>query len=726
MTRFKYSLLFAALLPVYAQADVSVSDDPKPQESTELPTITVTADRTASSNDGYTVSGTHTPLGLPMTLREIPQSVSVITSQQMRDQNIKTLDRALLQATGTSRQIYGSDRAGYNYLFARGSRIANYQINGIPVADALADTGNANTAAYERVEVVRGVAGLLDGTGEPSATVNLVRKRPTRNPLFEVRAEAGNRKHFGLGADVSGSLNAEGTLRGRLVSTFGRGDSWRQRERSRDAELYGILEYDIAPQTRVHAGMDYQQAKETADAPLSYAVYDSQGYATAFGPKDNPATNWSNSRHRSLNLFAGIEHRFNQDWKIKAEYDYTRSRFRQPYGVAGVLSIDHSTAATDLIPGYWHADPRTHSASVSLTGKYRLFGREHDLIAGINGYKYASNKYGERSIIPNAIPNAYEFSRTGAYPQPSSFAQTIPQYGTRRQIGGYLATRFRAADNLSLILGGRYTRYRTGGSYDSHTGGTPTIRANRFTPYTGIVFDLTDNLSLYGSYSSLFVPQSQKDEHGSYLKPVTGNNLEAGIKGEWLEGRLNASAAVYRARKNNLATAAGRDPSGNTYYRAANQAKTHGWEIEVGGRITPEWQIQAGYSKSKTRDQDGSRLNPDSVPERSFKLFTAYHFAPEAPSGWTIGAGVRWQSETHTDPATLRIPNPVVKARAAANSRQKSYAVADIMARYRFNPRAELSLNVDNLFNKHYRTQPDRHSYGALRTVNAAFTYRFK
>ncbi|EPI6974578.1 TonB-dependent siderophore receptor [Neisseria gonorrhoeae] len=662
MTRFKYSLLFAALLPVYAQADVSVSDDPKPQESTELPTITVTADRTASSNDGYTVSGTHTPFGLPMTLREIPQSVSVITSQQMRDQNIKTLDRALLQATGTSRQIYGSDRAGYNYLFARGSRIANYQINGIPVADALADTGNANTAAYERVEVVRGVAGLPDGTGEPSATVNLVRKHPTRKPLFEVRAEAGNRKHFGLGADVSGSLNAEGTLRGRLVSTFGRGDSWRQLERSRDAELYGILEYDIAPQTRVHAGMDYQQAKETADAPLSYAVYDSQGYATAFGPKDNPATNWSNSRNRALNLFAGIEHRFNQDWKLKAEYDYTRSRFRQPYGVAGVLSIDHSTAATDLIPGYWHADPRTHSASMSLTGKYRLFGREHDLIAGINGYKYASNKYGERSIIPNAIPNAYEFSRTGAYPQPSSFAQTIPQYDTRRQIGGYLATRFRAADNLSLILGGRYSRYRAG-SYNSRTQGMTYVSANRFTPYTGIVFDLTGNLSLYGSYSSLFVPQLQKDEHGSYLKPVTGNNLEADIKGEWLEGRLNASAAVYRARKNNLATAAGRDQSGNTYYRAANQAKTHGWEIEVGGRITPEWQIQAGYSQSKPRDQDGSRPNPDSVPE---------------------------------------------------------------MARYRFNPRTELSLNVDNLFNKHYRTQPDRHSYGALRTVNAAFTYRFK
>ena len=591
MTPFKYSLLFAALLPVYAQADVS--DDPKPQETAELPAITVTADRTAGSNDGYTVSGTYTPLGLPMTLREIPQSVSVITQEQMRDQNIKTLDRALLQATGVSRQIYGSDRAGYNYLFARGSRIANYQLNGIPVADALADTGNTNTAAYERVEVVRGVAGLLDGTGEPSATVNLVRKRPTHQPLFEIRAEAGNRKHFGLGADISGSLNTEGTLRGRLVSAFERGDSWRQRERSRSGELYGILEYDITPKTRIHAGADYQQAKETADGSHSAVTYDSQGYATALGAKDNPAANWSYSSHRSLNLFAGIEHRFNQDWKIKAEYDYNRSRWHHPYGIAGVLGIEHGTGRADMIPGYWHSDPRNHSASASLSGKYRLFGREHDLIAGINGYTNKDGRHGARSIVFGGVSNIYEFSRTGDYPQPTSFAQQLPQYGERRQIGGYLATRLRAADRLSLILGGRYSRYRAG-SYDSRAQGTTHVSANRFTPYTGIVFDLTDNLSVYGSYSSLFVPQSQKDEHGSYLKPVTGNNLEAGIKGEWLEGRLNASAAVYRSRKNNLAVSAGRDINGDTYYRAANQAKTHGWEAEIGGRITPNWQIQAG------------------------------------------------------------------------------------------------------------------------------------
>ncbi|PKU02977.1 TonB-dependent receptor domain-containing protein, partial [Neisseria meningitidis] len=128
---------------------------------------------------------------------------------------------------------------------------------------------------------------------------------------------------------------------------------------------------------------------------------------------------------------------------------------------------------------------------------------------------------------------------------PSSFAQPIPQSRPTPQIAGYPPTHSRAADILSLILGGRYSRHRTA-SYNSRTQGMPYVSANRFTPYTGIVFDLTGNLSLYGSYSSLFVPQSQKDEHASYLKPVPGNNLEAGIKGEWLEDRLNASAAVNR------------------------------------------------------------------------------------------------------------------------------------------------------------------------------------
>ncbi|WP_257534963.1 TonB-dependent receptor domain-containing protein, partial [Neisseria meningitidis] len=130
---------------------------------------------------------------------------------------------------------------------------------------------------------------------------------------------------------------------------------------------------------------------------------------------------------------------------------------------------------------------------------------------------------------------------------PSSFAQPTPQYGTRRQIGGYPATRFRAANNLSLILGGRCSRYRTG-SYDSRTQGMTYVSANRFTPYTGIVFDLTGNLPLYGSHKRLEALASPKRENGGHPQPGTSEKTEAWLKGQRVRARLQQSPARYPDR----------------------------------------------------------------------------------------------------------------------------------------------------------------------------------
>lgn len=204
--------------------------------------------------------------------------------------------------------------------------------------------------------------------------------------------------------------------------------------------------------------------------------------------------------------------------------------------------------------------------------------------------------------------------------------QQIHGESDKRQSGGYLATRIRATDKLSLIAGARYSRYRAG-SYNTRSQSIEHVSGGRLTPYTGIVYDFHPNFSAYASYSSLFVPQTQKDRDGGYLKPLTGSHLEAGIKASWLQGRLNASAALYRARKNHLAVAAGRDANGDTYYQAADQAAHHGWEAEISGRLTESWQLQAGYSQSRTRDRQGKRLNSDNIPERSFKLYLLHHAA---------------------------------------------------------------------------------------------------
>ncbi|WP_298642069.1 TonB-dependent siderophore receptor [uncultured Cardiobacterium sp.] len=681
------------------------------------PPITVHAER-----NSYTARDSSS-LGLPLNLRDTPHSISIITADQLRDQQSRSLDKALRQSTGISQQIYGSNRAGYNYLYARGNRISNYQLDGVPAADGLSDSGNVGTAAIEQIEVLRGVNGLIDGSGEPGASINIRRKRPDAERRLETGLGVASRNNLNLEADLSGSLNSDGSLRGRAIISGERGDSWRQREKERAGELYGILEYR-QNDSRLYGGLDYQAAKEKADAPHSIITYDNRGDYTPLGPRDNPATNWSYSDHRNLNLFLGAEHPFSPDWRGKIEYNHWRGRFHQDYGTAGILGVDHDSGRADLIPGYWHATPRRHSLSISLDGKYTLFGREHELTAGLNGYRSKDHKTGERSLIPNAV-NIYEFSRTGDYPKPTGYQASIPQNGDKRQIGGYLTTRLHIGDDLSLILGGRYNHHRIGGSGDSHNVRRNHNSYSRFTPYAGLSYDWGAGLSTYASYSSLYNPQNQKDRNDNYLPPMQGNNLEAGIKGQWLDGRLNTSAAVYRARKNNLATAAGRDDAGDTYYRAADRATNSGWEADIGGALNEHWQINGGYAYTRSRDRSGNRLNPDSVPVHSLKLYSHYDFTPGAARGWELGGGLRWQSETHIDPVTIRLNDPAAKAGAEANSRQHAYTVVDVMARYRLNPQADISLHVDNLFNRKYRTHPDRHSYGQLRSIGLGFRYTF-
>lgn len=272
-------------------------------QEVSLKPITV---RTTANNYGASESSA---TGLDLSLRHTPHSVSVITESQLRDQNSRSLDRALRQNTGVSQQIYGSDRAGYNYLYARGNRISNYQQDGVPAADGLNDSGNVGTVAYERIEVVRGINGLLDGGGEPGASVNLVRKRPSANHQGSVSLGGGSRKNFNGEVDVGGALNGEGSLRGRAIVSGDRGDSWRRREHFHSGEVYGILEYEPRVGSRFYAGLNGRSGREKADAPHGIISYDSQGYATPLGPDANPATSWSYSDSRRLNLFLGAEHK---------------------------------------------------------------------------------------------------------------------------------------------------------------------------------------------------------------------------------------------------------------------------------------------------------------------------------------------------------------------------------------------------------------------------------
>jgi outer membrane receptor for ferric coprogen and ferric-rhodotorulic acid len=255
-------------------------------------------------------------------------------------------------------------------------------------------------------------------------------------------------------------------------------------------------------------------------------------------------------------------------------------------------------------------------------------------------------------------------------------------------------------------VGGRVSTWETRAK-NPKTGAVTDDRKenNVFTPYVGLVYDLNKQVSAYASYTSIFKPQNYKDVDGGILDPEEGENYELGLKSEWFNGRLQASAAFFEVRKDNLAVADGGrfTPEGNQAYVAANGTKGRGWEVELSGELSRGWHVQGGYTRIVTRGEEGERLNTNIVPKHQLKLFSTY--TPPSFNRLTIGGGTLWQSEIYNASApALR------KART-----QKAYTVMNLMARYVVTDHLSLTATLDNVFDKAYRTYTDSYDYGAPR-----------
>ncbi len=229
-----------------------------------------------------------------------------------------------------------------------------------------------------------------------------------------------------------------------------------------------------------------------------------------------------------------------------------------------------------------------------------------------------------------------------------------------------------------------------------------------------MVYDLSPSLSTYASYTTIFQPNSQKDQSGRLLDPQDGKSYELGLKGAWFNNRLNASAAIFQTRKNNLAVPdGGMTPTGEDSYVATDHTRTRGWEVEVAGELLPGWSLQAGYGRALTRDSDGNRLVTD-APKETLKLFTTW--TPRSMQDLTIGGGLYWQSKVYSgwiDESWVPIGTI------------KPYTVVNLMSRYRINRNLSVTVNLNNLFDTVYRVDETGHDYGAPRNLHATLKYQF-
>lgn len=716
------SVLLAVLAAAVASADIDAATAPGPDD------VVVTGERTEGSDD-YAVKAQTTATRMPLSQRETPQSVSVVTRAQIEDFQLNDVNALLTTVPGITVQAQETDRIYYS---ARGFDIQTFQIDGIGLPFAFeVQTGSIDTAIYDHVEVVKGAPGLLSPTGNPSAVINFIRKRPTRDFQVSASAQYGSFDALRLDGDVSVPLTAGGGVRARAVGAFVDTDSYLDRYHLRRWTGYGIVEADLGPDTVVSAGYGIQDHKSNGATWGALPLYYTDGTRIPLDRSANTGPDWASWNVNDRQIFGDITHDFGGGWTAKVSalrraiyeddklfYVYGNPVKGAPGGIdEGDPDDPNDTRAVFTYPGSFRAQTRNLTLDAYLNGKVSLFGREHDVMLGYNraAQRYRQGSRYDFSVVGQPIPLDQVFDGSFPLPDfPDSFDPSLSTHTRRDTVYGLV--RVNVADPLKVMLGGNYTHAISEGvSY-----GAPTdYDRSRFLPFVGATLDLSANISAYASYATIFNPQIQFDANNRLLAPIEGDNLEAGLKGEWFGGRLNASAAIFQARQNNTAEAAGFDAVlGRTIYRAVD-AKSQGIELEFGGMLLPGLQATGGYTIMRIRGENDANVRTF-VPRNTARLNVTY----AAPSfdKLKLGASVQYQSRIYLEPGTISdtTGRPV-------RINQGGYALVDLLARYDLTPNVALSANLKNLTNAKYLTALnfDQGYYGAPRTILGTISVRY-
>lgn len=736
VARFRFALcplalaLPTALLSLVPVAHAAETDAEKKSARDDgvlqLGATTISGQALGATTEGthsYTTGSTSTATGLPLSIRETPQSVTVITRQQMDDRGVQSIGDALRNTPGISTQKYDSDRTEFS---ARGYAITNFQYDGvnIPYDGVYGENPNNgdDASSLDRIEIVKGATGLMTGSGDPSATVNLIRKKPTSEFKASISGTVGYWDAYRSVGDISGSLNDSGSVRGRFVGAYSDKNSYQDHYSQKKDLFYGILEADLTPDTLLTFGVDKSSTTPRGSSWTGNPVYFSDGGRTDFPRHFNPGADWSRRDFDDITYFASLEQALANDWKFKASIDQKTTDHDTRLASASGGNPDRATGeGMFLYWGRWEGHRVQNTADVNVTGPFTLGGREHELVAGFmashsrqTGATYDTSAF---ELVPGSI---YDWS--GDLPE-----QNFPNSGkykrTQSQNGLYLATRLHATDDLSIILGSRLSTFKYNEDYSYYPGvGLDDTHASYkehgvVTPYAGVVYDLDDTYSAYASYTSIYQPQTYKDANGSTLAPVEGASYEAGLKAAYFDGRLNASLAFFRIEQDNVAESIGTNPVTNEgIYKAIDGATTKGVELELAGEVAEGWNLSAGYTYARTRDADEQRIFgfplATSKPEHVVRTFTTYRL-PGALDQVTIGGGISWQSAFYG-----KIYSPTTGG--DTRIKQGGYTLVDLMSRYQFNENLSFTVNANNVFDKRYLTglgNFDTTYYGEPRNV---------
>jgi iron complex outermembrane receptor protein len=677
----------------------------QPGDTRTLAPITVTAQPAPESPfapvDGYiarrsiSATKTNTPLS------ETPQSVTVVTSEEIQDRGATSLQDALNYAAGVRSDAYGLDSRSDNFRI-RGSEPSVF-LDGLRTNyNWYTSTTRAEPYTLERIEVLRGPSSMLYGQGSTAGVVNMVTKRPLAEPMREIGISYGSHNRRQIQADFTGPIDEDGQWLYRVVALG----------RLADTQVKHVPDdrWVLAP------SLTWQPSASTSFTLRALLQEDKSGSVAQFFPWEgmslpNPNgqiptdsfigdPDWDryNSSRRAVGW--SFEHAFNDNWTVRQNTRWSHNE------------VDYRSLYANSFSGAdgWPADPvnkrlvsryadgtittvRMVTADQHLEGTFDTGAIKHQVLFGFDA-SYASEDKVSAFESPDTVPLIDAFNPVYPAYTPPAFTDEQPR-ARQRDMGIYLQDQLRYG-NWIAVAGLR--RDRSKNAVD----GSETQISRATSKRLGIMYTADNGYSPYLSYSESFTPVLGRDASGASFVPMRGKQLEAGVKYESADGGLMINAAAYTLHEENRLIA---DPTNPTEQAQVGKTRNRGIELELKTEIGRQFDLIANYNYIDLDEQ------LEGLPKHQASLWGKYRFAIGNVTGLSAGAGVRWLGGFQ-DGAAPRTP---------------SVTLVDTMLAYE-TPSWRYALNVNNLLDKTYVSTCQNRGdcwYGSRRSIVASATYRF-
>lgn len=622
----------------------------------ELQEVVVSA--TANRYQTNTASPT---LRMATPLLEAPQNIQVVTKELLNDQQVTSMsDGVIRNVSGAVRIEHWADL--YTNISSRGGQVQAFR-NGFNVVNSYWGPLTEDMSFVERIEFVKGPAGFMLANGDPSGLYNVVTKKPTGQTKGEVNFTMGSFDLYRSALDLDGKLDKSGKLLYRFNASAQNRKSHRPNEYNNRYAIAPVIAYQLDENTRFTLEYTYQGAKMSDVG--SYYVFSTENFGvlprdfTAL-PGGMPATNIQDH-----SVFAQFQHNINPGWQITGQL--ARFDYKQQGTSMWPASVNPDGTMLRAVSS-WDAKSAMTMGQAFLNGNFFTGEVQHRLLAGIDmANKQYFADWGQYHLL-DSVGGFFDTKNpnlgvpVNGYPD-FDFSTPLEE---RAQAGGgtidqrynafYLQDELGFFDNfIRLTLAGRYTYIK-----QSEWGGNP-YDASHFTPRIGLSVSLSDQASVYGVYDQAFIPQSGRLANGGSVKPITGNNVEFGLKKAWGAGKWNTTLAVYRILKNNELTADPNSPPSSGLSVVLGEKTSKGIELDIRGTLFEGLNLIANYAftdSKVTKVTEGvtSVEEGDIVPgfaKHTFNSWLTYKITRGAMSGFGVSAGIMAQMDRSTfwDPA---------------------------------------------------------------------------